>query len=329
MTPTIRRHRAAAMAILAATTTLAVVLPVSTLAQSWPTKPVRVVTPWAAGGLTDIVGRIVFQKVSENLGQQFMVDNRGGAAGTIGADIVAKSPADGYTLMVHSMAHVVNPFVYAKLPYDTLNDFVGIGTLVRQTGLLVVHPSLPARTVKDLLGLARARPDQLFYSTAGSGSFSHLAVALLGSMSGTRMIDVPYKGGGPATAALVSGEAQLSAGTPASVSTHLGTNRLRLIAVTSDTRLTAFPNTPTVAESGQPGYEYSGWVGVFAPAGLPKPLVDRINAEIARAMEAPDTKKRLEEFEPWTMSPAQMAARIRQDYDKHVKLMKVAGIKPM
>ena len=168
-----------------ATTAVAIVAPAllasvavhDAFAQNWPAKPVRVVTPWAAGGLTDIVGRIVFQKISENLGQQFMVDNRGGAAGTIGADIVAKSPADGYTLMVHSMAHVVNPFVYAKLPYDTLNDFVGIGTLVRQTGLLVVHPSLPVKSVKDLIALARARPDQLFYSTAGSGSFSHLAVA--------------------------------------------------------------------------------------------------------------------------------------------------------
>ncbi|MBY0437424.1 MAG: tripartite tricarboxylate transporter substrate binding protein [Burkholderiales bacterium] len=326
MKPTRRATTAAAIAVPAL---LASLLAHDAAAQSWPAKPVRVVTPWAAGGLTDIVGRIVFQKISENLGQQFMIDNRAGAAGTIGADIVAKAPADGYTLMVHSMAHVVNPFVYAKLPYDTLNDFVGIGTLVRQTGLLVVHPSLPVKSVKDLVALARARPDQLFYSTAGSGSFSHLAVALLGSMSGTRMVDVPYKGGGPATAALVSGEAQLSAGTPASVSTHLGTNRLRLIAVTSDTRLTAFPKTPTVAESGVPGYEYAGWVGVFAPAGLPKPLVDRINAEIARAMDSPDTKKRLEEFEPWTTTPAQMAARIRQDYEKHSKLMKVAGIKPL
>ena len=320
-----RMTTATAFAVLAL---LAFALAHEATAQTWPAKPVRVVTPWAAGGLTDIVGRIVFQKVSENLGQQFMVDNRGGAAGTIGADIVAKAPADGYTLMVHSMAHVVNPFVYAKLSYDTLNDFVGIGTLVRQTGLLVVHPSLPAKSVKDLIALARARPDQLFYSTAGSGSFSHLAVALLGSMSGTRMVDVPYKGGGPATAALVSGEAQLSAGTPASVSTHLGTKRLRLIAVTSDIRLTAFADVPTVAESGVPGYEYVGWVGVFAPAGLPKPLVDRINTEIARAMESADTKKRLEEFEPWTMTPAQMAARIRQDHDKHSKLMKTAGIKP-
>lgn len=305
-------------------------LPSVSVAQAWPVKPVRVVIPWPAGGSNDIVGRIVMQEAARSLGQQFVIDNRAGAAGSIGADVVAKAPADGYTIMVHSTTHVGNAHIYGKkLAYDTLKDFTGVGRLSSQPGVLVVHPSLPVKSVKDLLALARARPDQLFYSTAGSGSFSHLAVALLGSMSGTRMVDVPYKGGGPATAALVSGEAQLSAGTPASVSTHLGTNRLRLIAVTSDTRLTAFPNTPTVAESGQPGYDYAGWVGVFAPAGLPKPMVDRINAEIARAMDSPDTQKRLEAFEPWTTTPAQMATRIRQDYDKHSKLMKVAGIKPL
>ncbi|MBC7780495.1 MAG: tripartite tricarboxylate transporter substrate binding protein [Proteobacteria bacterium] len=296
-------------------------------AQTWPTKPVRVITPWAAGGLTDVVGRIVFQKVSEHLGQQFVVDNRAGAAGTIGADLVAKSPPDGYTLMVHSMAHVVNPFIYKQLPYDTLNDFVGVGMLVRQTGLLVVHPSLPAQSVKELIALARARPDQLFYSTAGSGSFSHLAVALLGSMTGTKLVEVPYKGGGPAAGALVSGESQVSAGTPASVSAQLAAKRLRLLAVTSDTRLSAFPDTPTIAEAGVPGYEYAGWVGVFAPAALPKAIVDRVNAEIGRAIASPDTRKRLDEFEPWTMTPAQMAARIREDYDKHSRLMKTVALK--
>ena len=295
----------------------------------YPTKPVRVIVPFAPGGGTDITGRSIAQKLSERLGQTFVVDNRAGANGTIGADLAAKAAPDGYTISMISSSHSVNPSLMKKLPYDLTTDLAPITQATTQPYALVIHPTVAAKSVKDLIALARARPDQLFYSTAGSGSFSHLAVALLGSMSGTRMVDVPYKGGGPATAALVSGEAQLSAGTPASVSTHLGTNRLRLIAVTSDTRLTAFPNTPTVAESGQPGYDYAGWVGVFAPAGLPKPMVDRINAEIGRAMDSPDTKKRLEEFEPWTTTPAQMATRIRQDYDKHSKLMKVAGIKPI
>lgn len=294
-------------------------------AQTYPSKPVRVITPWPTGGLTDVAGRIVFHKVSENLGQQFLVDNRPGATGTIGADLVAKSPPDGYTLMVHSMSHLNNAFIYKKLPYDTLGDFAGIGMLVKQTGLLVVHPSLPVKSVKELLALARARPDQVLYASSGSGSFSHLAIMMLTSMSGTRMVHVSYKGGGPATTALVSGETQLVVGSPAAVSVQLNAKRLRALAVTSDTRLAAFPATPTIAESGVPGYEYVGWVGVFAPAATPKPIVDRVNAEIKRAIDSPDTQKRLEEFEPWTMTPPQMAARLKADLEKNGKLLKLIG----
>ncbi|MGQ0523558.1 MAG: Bug family tripartite tricarboxylate transporter substrate binding protein [Betaproteobacteria bacterium] len=298
---------------------------VLTPAQTYPGKAVRVITPWPSGGLTDVAGRIVFQKVSENLGQQFLIDNRPGATGSIGAELVAKSPPDGYTLMVHSMAHLGNPFIYKKLPYDTLGDFVGIGTLVRQTGLLVVHPSLPVKSVKELLALAKARPDQILYASSGSGSFSHFALVLLSSMTSTRMVHVPYKGGGPATTAMVSGETQVLVGSPAAVATQLRSGRLRLIAVTSDTRLKAFPNAPTVAEAGVPGYEYTGWVGVFAPAAVPRTIVDRMNAEIKRAMESPDTSKRLEEFEPWTMTPQQMAERIKVDYEKFGRLVKLIG----
>lgn len=303
------------------------VVPALASSQNYPVKTVRVITPWPSGGLTDVAGRIVFQKVSENLGQQFVIDNRPGATGSIGAELVAKSPPDGYTLMVHSMAHLGNPFIYKKLAYDTLRDFVGVGTLVRQTGLVVVHPSLPVKTVKDLIALAKARPDQILYATSGSGSFSHFAVVLLSSMTNTRMVHVPYKGGGPATAAMVSGETQLLVGSPAAVTTQLAAGRLRLIAVTSDARLKAFPNAPTVGEAGVPGYEYTGWVGVFAPAGVPGAVVGRMNAEISRAIESPDTAKRLEEFEPWTMTPAAMAARIKVDYDKFARLMKLIGDK--
>lgn len=296
-------------------------------AQTYPAKPVRVITPWPSGGLTDVTGRIVFQKISENLGQPFLIDNRPGATGSIGADLVAKSAADGYTLMVHSMAHLGNPYIYKKLPYDTLRDFVGIGTLVRQTGLLVVHPSLPVKTVKEFVALAKSRPDQILYASSGSGSFSHFALVLLSSMTGARMVHVPYKGGGPATTATVSGETQVLVGTPAAVSTQLGAGRLRLVAVTSDTRLRAFPNAPTVAEAGVPGYEYTGWVGVFAPAGVSKAIVDRMNAEIKKAIHSPDTAKRLEEFEPWTMTPQEMTARIKADYEKFGRLMKLVGDK--
>lgn len=309
-----------------AVTSLLIASPWS-VAQNYPTKPVRVVIPWPAGGLTDVAGRIVFQKISENVGQQFIIDNRGGASGTIGADVVAKSPPDGYTIMVHSTTHVGNPHVYPKLPYDTLKDFVGIGLIVAQTGLLVVHPSLPVKSVKDLIALAKARPDQILYATSGSGSFSHLAIALLTSMTGTRMVHVPYKGGGPATLALVSGETQVLVGSPAAVLMQIQARRLRLLAVTSDTRLPQFPSTPTVAEAGVPGYEFRGWVGVLAPAGTPKAIIDRLNAEIKKALDSPDMKSKLESFEPWYMTPEQTQARIRSDYDKYGKLIKLTGTK--
>jgi len=295
-------------------------------AQNYPVKPVRLVIPWPAGGLTDVAGRIVFQKISENVGQQFVVDNRGGANGIIGADLVAKAPPDGYTIMVHSTSHVSNPHVYKQLPYDTLKDFVGVGLIVAQTGLLVVHASLPVKSVKELIALAKARPDQLLYASSGNGSFSHLAIAMLTSMTGTKMVHVPYKGGGPATTALVSGETQIQAGSPAAVLPHIQSKRLRLLAVTSDVRLPQFRDTPTVAEAGVPGYEFRAWVGVFAPAGTSKAIVDRLNAEIKKALESPDIK--LDAFEPWYMTPEQTAARIKSDYDKYGRLIKLVGIKP-
>ncbi len=294
-------------------------------AQTYPAKPVRVVTPWPTGGLTDVVGRLVFQKISETTGQQFVVDNRPGAAGTIGADFVAKSKPDGYTLMVHSTTHVGNPHIYKQLPYDTLKDFIGVGLLSAQTGLLVVHPSLPVKSVKELITFAQAHPNQILYATSGSGSFSHLAIALLTSMTKTQMTHIPYKGGGPATTAIVSGETQFLVGSPAAVVTQLEAKRLRLLAVSSEARLAQFPQTPTVAEAAVPGYEFRGWVGVFAPAGTPKAIVDWVNTEIKNAQNSPDMKPRLEPFEPWYMTPEQTAARIKSDYEKYGYLIKLTG----
>ncbi len=296
-------------------------------ADNYPVKTVRVITPWPTGGLTDVVGRIVFQKISETTGQQFIVDNRPGAAGTIGADLVAKSKPDGYTLMVHSTTHVGNPHIYKQLPYDTLKDFTGIGLLAAQSGLLVVHPSLPVKNVKELIAFAKARPEEILYATSGSGSFSHLAIALLTSMTKTRMTHVPYKGGGPATTSMVAGETQFLVGSPAAVLTQLEAKRLRLLAVSSDTRLPQFPQTPTVAEAGVPGYEFRGWVGVFAPAGTPKAIIGRVNAEIKNALYSPDMQSRLAAFEPWYMTPAETAARIKSDYEKYGYLIKLTGTK--
>jgi tripartite-type tricarboxylate transporter receptor subunit TctC len=301
------------------------ILAVAAQAQNYPAKTVRVVTPWPAGGLTDIAGRIVFQKISENMGQQFVVDNRGGATGTIGAEIVARAPADGYTLMVNSMTHLGNPYIYKKLPYDTIGDFAPIGIMVAQTGLLVVHPSLPVKTVKELVALARAKPGEILYSSTGSGGFADLSIVLLTSMTNTRMTQINYKGGGPAATALLAGETQVLVSSPAAATQQLAAKRIRLLAVTSDTRLTAFPDAPTIAEAGVPGYEYRGWVGAFAPAGTPKAIIERLNGEIKKAIDSPDLKKRLEDFEPWTMTTQEMTARIKSDYEKYGRLMKLIG----
>jgi tripartite-type tricarboxylate transporter receptor subunit TctC len=294
-------------------------------AQSYPVKPVRVVIPWPAGGLTDVAGRIYFQKISESMGQPFVIDNRPGATGSIGSEAVAKSPPDGYTLMVHSASHVSNPWIYPKLNYDTFRDLVPVGLLVAQTGLLVAHPSLPVKNVKELVALARSRPDQVLYASSGGGSFSHMALALMNSMSNTKMLHVPYKGGGPASTAVLAGETQLLVSTPAAALTHLQSKRLRLLGVTSDTRLKQFADTPTIAEAGVPGYEFRGWVAVLAPAGTPKAIVDRLSGEIRKVVDSRDS--RLDAFEPWYMTPEQTAARFKSDYEKYGRIFKVIGTK--
>src|SRR5688572_1703440 len=239
-------------------------------AQAYPAKPVRVVVPWPPGGSNDIVARLVAQKLSENLGQQFVIDNRGGASGTIGSDGVAKSPPDGYTIMVHSATHVANPHLYGKLPYDTLKDFVGITPLSAQVGMLIVHPSLPVKNVKELVALAKARPNQITYSSSGNGSFVHLTMALFTSMTGIRMSHVPYKGGGPAAISIASGETQAQFGTIGAVMQQVKAGRVRPLAVSSDYRTSVFPEVPTLAEAGVPGYEFTAWIGMLGPAGMPK-----------------------------------------------------------
>jgi tripartite-type tricarboxylate transporter receptor subunit TctC len=311
--------------ILASTTASNAQSPAAT---PYPAKAVRVVVPWPPGGLVDVVGRIVFQKISENTGQPFVVDNRAGATGVIGADAVAKSAPDGYTLLVHSASHITNPHTLKKLPYDTFKDFTPIGLLAAQTGLITVHPSLPVKTTKELVTLAKAQPNGILYASAGAGSFSHLAIALIDSIAGSTMLHVPYKGGGLGTTATAAGETQVIAGTPAALVTHMNSGRLRLIAVTSDERLPQFPQTPTINESGVPGYEFRGWVSVMGPANLPRPVVDRINSEITKSMNSTDTKKRMESLEPWTMTPEQTATRFRGDYEKYGKLIRLVGITP-
>ena len=306
-----------------------VVLPLlsaGALAQAYPSKPVRVIIVWPPGGSADVVGRIVFQKMSESLGEQFVIDNRGGAAGSIGSEMVAKSPPDGYTIMVQSATHVANPHLYKKLPYDTLKDFIGVTTLARQVGMLVVHPALPVKSVREFIALARARPGQMIYGSAGNGSFVHLTMALLASMTQTRMVHVPYKGGGPASVALIAGETQAMIATIGSLFPYLKSNRLRPLGVTSDTRTEQFPDVPAIAET-VPGYEFTAWVGCFAPAGTPKAIVDTLNAALKKVLAHPDVAKNLnaQTLDPMHMTPEQFAQRLRSDYDKYAKVVKISG----
>ena len=299
------------------------------VAQNYPAKPVRVVVPWPPGGANDIVGRIVAQKLSEQTGQQFVIENRGGANGTIGAELVARAPADGYTVMVHSAAHVTSPHLYKKLPYDTLKDFIGVTPLAVQVGMLVVHPSLPAKTVREFVELGRAQPGKIVYGSSGSGSFVHLAMALLNAMTNTQMVHVPFKGGGPAVVALAAGEIQAMTATIGSVIPYLPGNRLRALGVTSGTRMKSFPNIPTIAEGGVPGYDFSAWIGAFVAAGTPRPIVDRLNAEMKKALVNPEVIKIMggQTLDPMPMTPEQFAARLKSDYDKYEKLVKMTGVK--
>ncbi len=304
--------------------------PAVAVAQNYPAKTVRVVIPWPPGGTNDIVGRIVAQKLGETMGQQFVVDNRGGAAGSIGADVVAKAPADGYTLMVHSATHLGNAHLYGKkLAYDTLKDFTGISLLSAQPGALTAHPSLPVKTTQDFLKLARSRPGEILYSSSGNGSAPHLQMALLMSMAKLKLIHVPYKGGAPQITALVAGEAQVSFATIGTVINQIRQNRLRAIAVGSAQRARTLPDVPTISESGVPGYEMAPWIAMFAPAGTPKPIIDRLNAEVSKILRMPDVVKKLEAqvLDPWPSSVDEFGARIKADYEKYGTLIKMTGAK--
>lgn len=312
--------------IVAAVFPVVLFLPPVVLAQAYPSKPVRVVVVFPPGGSNDIVGRVVFQKISEVMGQQFVIDNRGGAAGTIGSEIVVKSPPDGYTVMVQSTTHVANAHLYKTLPYDVLKDFIGVTTLARQVGMLVVHPSLPVKSGKDFIALAKARPGEVIYGSAGNGSFVHLSMALVASMAGVKMIHVPYKGGGPAGTAIVAGETQAMLATIGSLFTHIKSGRVRPLGVSSEKRTTQFPDVPAIAEF-VPGYEFTAWVGCFVPAGTPKAIVDTLNAALAKALADPDVVSKLtvQTLDPMHMTPDQFAARLKSDYDKYAKVVKISG----
>ncbi len=306
----------------------ALIAPGVTHAQPYPVKPVRVIIVFPPGGSIDVTARIVFGKLSETAGQQFVLENRGGAAGTIGSELVARSAPNGYTVMVQSTTHIANAHLYSKLPYDVLRDFIGVTTLARQVGVLVVHPSMPARSVKELVALAKRRPGQIVYAGSGNGSYAHMAMALFVSMSGTNLLNVQYKGAGPGNIALIAGEAQAMLTTLGSIAPHIKAGQVRALGVSSDTRSSQFPDIPAIAES-VPGYEFTGWVGCFVPAGTPRAIVDALNSALRRTLEHSDVATRLTDLtlDPLHMTPEQFAQRLQADYDKYARVVRISGAK--
>jgi tripartite-type tricarboxylate transporter receptor subunit TctC len=298
----------------------------SAWSQAYPSKPVRVVVVFPAGGGTDIVSRIIFQKVSEQMNQQFLIDNRAGASGMIGGAFVAKSPPDGYTLMVYSQTMLNNMHLYQKVQYDALKDFDGIAMLTRIVGMLAVHPSMPVHTTKEFIALAKARPGQILYGTAGVGAFQHLATSVFSNMAGIKMTHVPFKGGAPAVVALMGGEVHTFLTVIAELYPHIQSGRVRPIAVSSDKRTTQYPDVPTIAETVK-GYEFTSWFGAFAPAGTPKPIIDRLSAEIKKAMDDPDVAAKLsaQVLDPAYKTPEEFTRHLKSEYDRMKDVVKQSG----
>ena len=307
----------------------AVGLSSTAVAQSYPTKPLRLVVPFGAGGAPDLVARVIAPKLAESLGQPVVVDNRAGAAGIIGMEIVAKSPPDGHTLVAGSAGPVaIVPGLYRKLPYDVARDFAPISTITAIPFVLVVHPSLPARTVKDLVALAKAQPGQLNFGSPGNGSTTHLATELLKSATGMKIIHVPYKGVAAAATDLISGQVQILSGDLNTMLPHVKAGKMRALAVTAARRSSLLPDIPTVAESGFPGFDASGWIGLLAPAATAPAIVERVNGAVVKALAAPDARSRLSALggEVAASTPAEFGAFIRRETAKYGKLMKSAGI---
>jgi tripartite-type tricarboxylate transporter receptor subunit TctC len=293
----------------------------------YPSKPVRFILPFPPGGGTDTLGRVIGQKLGELLGQQVVMDNRPGAGANLGAEIAAKSPPDGYTIFMGNVAHTINASLYSKLNYDLVKDFATVTMLASTPNILVVHPSLPVKSVKELVALAKARPGQLDYASSGGGSSSHLAAELFNNMAGVKMTHVPYKGGGPAVVALISGQVSVGFATTPSVMPHVKSNKLRGLAVTSARRLPLAPDLQTISEAGVSGYEAVTWYGLLVPAGTPKEVITRLHAEAVKTLGLPDIRKRLDAsgFEAIGNTPEEYAAYTRNEIDKWAKVIKASG----
>jgi tripartite-type tricarboxylate transporter receptor subunit TctC len=299
-------------------------------ADAYPSRPIRMVVPFPAGGTTDILGRIAGQKITEALGQQVIIDNRGGAGGNIGTEMVAKAPPDGYTLLTDPGSTLtINPHAYSKLGFDPVRDFAPITILAEVPNILEVHPALPVKNVKELIALAKSKPGQINYASTGAGQSTHLSMELFKSMAHIDINHIPYKGSAPALVDLIGGQVSVMFDNMPTSLPHVKAGKLRALAVSTVRRSFALPQLPTVAESGLPGFEVSVWFSVLAPAATPRDIVQKLNAVLVKALQSPDVKQRLADqgAEPVANTPEQFAATIQRDLAKWAKVVKDANVK--
>jgi len=299
-------------------------------APAYPVKTVRIVVPFAAGGPADIYARFLGQRLNESVGQPFVIENRPGAGSIIGTDIVAKAPADGYTLLLMSNTHTVNESLVAKKPFALMKDFVGVAPINASDLLMVVHPSLPTKTVKELVQLAKSKPRGLNYASSGTGTPYHMAGELFKAMAGVDIVHVPHKGSSEARTSVMSGQVEIMTDAITTMAPIAKAGKVKALATTGTKRSDVMPGTPTVAESGVPGYEATIWLGVMAPATTPKPIVDRLNGEITKITNRPDTRKLwLEQGAvPMSMNPAEFDKYLTGDIAKWARVVKVSGARP-
>jgi len=307
----------------------ALITPLASAAQEYPTKAIRFVVPFAPGGGTDIIGRVVAQALNDALGQPVVVDNRGGAGSTLGTEIVAKSPADGYTILFGNISLAFNATLYTELRYDTIRDLAPISLSAVQPNILVIHPGLPAKSLKEFIELARANPGKYNYASAGTGSGTHLAAELLKLQTKIDIVHVPYKGTGPALTDLLGGQINMMVSTFASALPHVKSGRMRALGVTTAKRSPATPDVPTLIEGGVAGYDYSTWYGLLAPAGTPKAIIDKLNATNRKVLARDEIKQRLESqgVDPIVNTVAEFTAYVKSETEKWGKVVKATGAK--
>ena len=300
-------------------------------AQAYPARPIRFVVPYAPGGPLDLIARAIGQKLTEATGQAVVVDNKPGAGGNIGADIVAKAAPDGYTIVMGAVAtHAINPTLYPKIPYDPVKDFTPVAMVAVVPNVLVVNPALPVKSVKELIDFAKAKPSSLNFASGSTGSTGHLAGELFNALAGVQMVHIPYKGGAPAMADLLAGQVQLMFDNLANALPQVKAGKLRALAVTTAQRSAFAPDLPTLAEAGVPGFDLTTWFGIFLPGNAPRDIVLRLNTEINKALNAPDMKDRLEKMgaePPANNTPERFAAFIKVEFDKYARVIKASGAK--